>query len=390
VVEPSGTVCRPSAGVCDVAEACNGLSPSCPPEGFLPAGTVCRAAVDVCDVTESCSGVGPTCPVDGLRAAGTVCRASAGVCDPAETCSGLDGFCPADVLQPLGAVCRAATDPCDVDELCDGTTAPCPADVVIPDGTSCDDGSSCSLSDECSAGVCRGTVDINSCEDAFICYRSKPGSTAAVEITPVTLTDSFETRSFQRLLPRTLCTPADENDGDGVLDAATHLVGYPIRNVSIGFSPRIRFLTVTNWAGLLSVDTGRPDLLLVPAAKDLHVSPAPPAPGSHQVNNYKCYLAKTSPGTPKFQSKVLFVTLTDQFAVAKRIGLGKPRHVCFPTDVDGEEIIDSIPKLLCYVAKPRQGEPPTPATRTHVADQFGLFDMSTIREREICLPSRIE
>src|SRR5881392_2818485 len=43
-IEPAGTVCRPAAGVCDVAETCNGASPTCPADVFVSAATQCRAA----------------------------------------------------------------------------------------------------------------------------------------------------------------------------------------------------------------------------------------------------------------------------------------------------------------------------------------------------------
>ena len=42
-VLPLSVVCRPSAGVCDVAESCTGLSPTCPVDGFAPATTSCSA-----------------------------------------------------------------------------------------------------------------------------------------------------------------------------------------------------------------------------------------------------------------------------------------------------------------------------------------------------------
>ena len=36
-----GNICRPTAGFCDQAETCDGKSPSCPPDTFLPVGTAC-------------------------------------------------------------------------------------------------------------------------------------------------------------------------------------------------------------------------------------------------------------------------------------------------------------------------------------------------------------
>ena len=133
----SGTTCRASAGVCDVAETCNGTALTCPADGFLTAGTTCRAASGVCDVAETCSGTSAACPANGFAAAGTVCRASAGACDAPETCSGTASTCPADALAVAGTVCRPALGACDVAETCSGSSATCPVDLLAAAGTTC-------------------------------------------------------------------------------------------------------------------------------------------------------------------------------------------------------------------------------------------------------------
>ncbi|HVV50676.1 MAG TPA: kelch repeat-containing protein, partial [Polyangia bacterium] len=216
--QPSGTVCRASAGACDVAETCNGSSTSCPADGFASSGTVCRAAADVCDqaetcsgssatcpadakkasgtactddgnpctadqcdgthvacqhpagnagavcraaagacdVAETCSGTSSACPADGFAAASTVCRPSAGACDVAETCSGTSAACPADTFLPATTVCRPSAGACDVAESCTGASAACPADGHVADGTTCNDGNACTQTDTCQAGACVG------------------------------------------------------------------------------------------------------------------------------------------------------------------------------------------------------------------------------------------
>src|SRR5207247_2475970 len=58
----AGTVCRPAAGICDVAESCNGIDAACPADAFAPASTVCRAAAGICDVAETCTGSAAECP----------------------------------------------------------------------------------------------------------------------------------------------------------------------------------------------------------------------------------------------------------------------------------------------------------------------------------------
>jgi len=172
--ESSTTVCRASAGVCDVAETCTGSSATCPADGFSTAGTACRASTGECDPAEACTGSSSACPADAKSAAGsacssdgnpctadrcdgtssacghpvdnagTVCRASAGACDVAETCTGASATCPSDALAPAGTTCRPAAGACDVAEICTGGSVACPADVLASAGTQC----------RASAGVC--------------------------------------------------------------------------------------------------------------------------------------------------------------------------------------------------------------------------------------------
>jgi RHS repeat-associated protein len=147
----SGTVCRASAGTCDVAETCSGTSLTCPTDGFQPATTVCRASAGTCDVAEKCSGTSASCPADGFIASGTVCRASAGTCDVAETCSGTSASCPADGFQPSTTVCRASAGACDVAEKCSGTSASCPADGFMASGSVCRaSAGTCDVAETCS------------------------------------------------------------------------------------------------------------------------------------------------------------------------------------------------------------------------------------------------
>src|SRR5262245_24087653 len=124
-----GVVCRPAAGVCDVAETCTAASTDCPPDAFLPSSTVCRASAGVCDVAETCTGSSADCPADAFAPNTTVCRPSAGVCDVAETCTGSSADCPADAFAPNTTVCRSSAGICDVAETCTGRSAACPPDT---------------------------------------------------------------------------------------------------------------------------------------------------------------------------------------------------------------------------------------------------------------------
>ncbi|MFQ5461968.1 MAG: cohesin domain-containing protein, partial [Phycisphaerae bacterium] len=62
--QPSNTVCRASAGACDIAEVCDGTANPCPADAVEPSSTVCRNAVGECDVAETCDGTSAACPAD--------------------------------------------------------------------------------------------------------------------------------------------------------------------------------------------------------------------------------------------------------------------------------------------------------------------------------------
>lgn len=135
--QPATLVCREKVVAadgtsCDVEEKCTGSSAFCPPNDVLPVGTECRAVAGICDVAETCDG-SDACPTNGFVAAGTVCRAKVvaadgTTCDQDEVCSGDSALCPADEFLPTGTVCRANADLCDVPETCNGGRD-CPTDI---------------------------------------------------------------------------------------------------------------------------------------------------------------------------------------------------------------------------------------------------------------------
>src|SRR6185503_16843751 len=74
------------------------------------------------------------CPADTFAPSTTICRTSAGVCDVAESCTGTSAACPSDQFEPSTAECRPSNGVCDVAENCTGSSANCPADTGQPDG----------------------------------------------------------------------------------------------------------------------------------------------------------------------------------------------------------------------------------------------------------------
>ena len=148
----AGAICRPSAGACDVAERCDGVSLDCPADTLLGAGTVCRAAGGACDVAEVCTGVGPLCPENVLVPAATVCHPSLGACDPAEACTGASPACPIDLYASTSAVCRPAAGDCDEPETCTGSSIACPSDALRAGQVCRPAVGACDLEEVCGSG----------------------------------------------------------------------------------------------------------------------------------------------------------------------------------------------------------------------------------------------
>jgi len=67
----STTVCRASAGDCDLAENCDGSTKDCPTDTKSTA--LCRQAIDQCDVSEYCNGINNDCPTDSKAPLSTPC-----------------------------------------------------------------------------------------------------------------------------------------------------------------------------------------------------------------------------------------------------------------------------------------------------------------------------
>ncbi len=178
----AGTVCRPAAGLCDVPEACDGVTVECPPDLKQELGAVCRSGVGACDLGETCDGVAVDCPADGMQLAGFSCRAATADCDAAEVCTGTTADCPTDVRHDLGAVCRSAAGPCDEQESCDGVSSSCPSDGRVAAGQLCRPAAGiCGLDAQCDGNdvlcpanaavgagvVCRSAVD--ACDVTEVC-----------------------------------------------------------------------------------------------------------------------------------------------------------------------------------------------------------------------------
>ena len=99
---------------------CDGSSASCPEDEFAPATTECRPSAGVCDAAESCDGI--SAALSSRRRLRQRRRRAAPrwvTAIVAESCDGVTAECPADVVAPVGE-CRGSAGDCDVAESCDG------------------------------------------------------------------------------------------------------------------------------------------------------------------------------------------------------------------------------------------------------------------------------
>jgi hypothetical protein len=137
------------------------------------------------------------------------------------------------------------------------------------------------------------------------------------------------------------------------------------------------------------VDTIKPDRLLVPTAKSTEGPVEEPNATQHNVDHYNCYTVKVSKGDPKFP-KGLQAHVVDQFNQPKLYAIKKPTRLCAPTDKNGEDpgAKTHADHLLCYQAKPVKGQPKhQKVLGVHLHNQFGVEQVNTIKEEELCAPS---
>lgn len=284
-VVPSGVVCRPAAGGCDVAEVCNGSSASCPAEVNpdctptpTPPLTPPPGPNDCCDCGVFCAVPDGSC---GLCA--TVFDAS---------CGG-DGACAAYTPTPAPTETPSATETPTATPTDTFTVGPPPTDtgtptrtftpantptpfpccqcpnpacgpVTTPGTTTCQPGCTFVPNGACVGGVglcltVTPTPTITQTRtrtstptptptrtststptltptlggfvsDNFKCYRIRPKDRWD-KLEGIVLTDEFQPdgKSTKILRPLLLCNPVD-NDGSGILNPDDHLLCFKIRD----------------------------------------------------------------------------------------------------------------------------------------------------------------
>jgi len=212
--------------------------------------------------------------------------------------------------------------------------------------------------------------------DPFLCYKTKK----VEQLISVTLSDWFDTGTFEGNVSTAFCAPADLPDDDMDLqDPDTHLMVYKVKGPH---APQTG-VRVDNLFGSFLFDTKKTDTLMVPTAKSISPEPPPGQPDPlSEVDHYRCLKVKPTRRAEKFP-KGLVVEVDDQFG-SRVVLIKKPSKLCLATDKNGEGIKNVYVHLMCYKVK---ADPRTSATGVQVNNQFSPAVLDLKKEYELCLPS---
>jgi hypothetical protein len=184
-----GVCCNTSATSCGQCQACNlpGSPGTCTPTsgGSCSDDNACTQG-DTCQ-TGACVGTPVTCSSsDQCHVAGT-CDPSSGlcstptapdgtVCNDGSACTRTD-TCQAGVCVGSNPVTCSASDQCHAAGTCDPSTGVC-SNPIAPNGTACSDGNACTAGDACQSGSCAsGTpVTCTASDQCHIAGTCDPGT----------------------------------------------------------------------------------------------------------------------------------------------------------------------------------------------------------------------
>ena len=201
----------------------------------------------------------------------------------------------------------------------------------------------------------------------------------------VTLVDEFEGESkYQVKKLKKLLNPVNKNN-EGIVNEESHLVEYKIKQLKGETKFKgIKEIPVFNQFGELTVDIKKVKTLLVPSAKDHDEEPNELE--EITINHFKCYEAKESKHTPKFEKRN--VNLDDQFGEVN-MQVYKPKMLCSPVDKNNEGIVNEDAYLMCYDLKKIKGEPKFKKISVFTNDQFTSEKLKAEKQKRLCVPSTI-
>jgi hypothetical protein len=225
--------------------------------------------------------------------------------------------------------------------------------------------------------------------DTFMCYaaRTTKGTGKFVPVESVTLVDRLETQAADLVRPTMLCAPGGVNGGNAV-DTATHLEGYRLTR-SAGQPAHVKQsgIVVADRFGSLSLDTVKPDRVLVPTGKALDTPATAPTGGQDHL---ECYKVNVTPNTPGLAAGTQ-ITVLDQFQ-GRTYDVKRPSRLCLAAGASGTAIKSPLAHLMCYRSRRVTGAPAHQKVmgRIHTANAYGPGRLDTIRDTEVCVPATVD
>jgi cysteine-rich repeat protein len=217
-------LCDTGTGVCSTPAKANGTAcndgNTCTQSDTCVAGVCVGADPVVCVALDQCHDAG-VCDT-GTGVCSTPAKADGAACNDSNACTQSD-TCEAGVCLGASPVLCSALDQCHVSGSCDPATGAC-SQPAKADGTGCDDGSACTRSDMCVAGVCVG-ADPVVCTALAPCREAGSCDPATGACSNPASPDGTPCKSVDQCIEDGGCVegacvgePTPDTDGDGFCD----------------------------------------------------------------------------------------------------------------------------------------------------------------------------
>src|SRR5207248_2580647 len=210
---------------------------ACTQTDACEAGICVGANPVMCTAADQCHAVGVCNPASGVCS--SPAKLDGAPCDDGSACTQTDA-CEAGIWVGAEPVVCTAADQCHAVGVCNPASGVCSSPAKL-DGAPCDDGSACTQTDACEAGICVGANPVvctaaDQCHTVGACNPASGicSSPAKLDGAPCddgsacTQTDAYDASMWGRANPVT-CTAADQCHAVGACNPASGLCSSPAK-----------------------------------------------------------------------------------------------------------------------------------------------------------------
>jgi hypothetical protein len=146
---------------------------------------------------------------------------------------------------------------------------------------------------------------------------------------------------------------------------------------------------VTTALGTLSLDTVKPDQLLVPTTQSALGQPDVVDP--QHVDRYKCYQVRITKKTAKVPRDQQLVVQDSLASLVRRFQVKQPTRLCLAADETPDTVKNQNGHLLCYPVKPVKGQPKNAKQPgIYLSNDLVFTRLDAVRPSELCIPAVLE